>query len=68
MVGITIALLFGLFKQMTGCFLFTTYSVLIFEKSGSTMDPYLSSIIMVMLQICGCFAQLYLLIRLVENR
>lgn len=37
-----------------------SYAVLIFEKSGSTIDPYLSSIVMAILQIAGnvCTTQL----------
>lgn len=37
-----------------------SYGVLVFEKSGSTIDPYLSSIIMAILQIAGnlCTTQL----------
>lgn len=60
MVGIGIGILLAFFSQLTGNFTFTNYGVLIFEKSGSTIDPYLSSIIMATLQLAGnlCTTQL----------
>lgn len=56
MIGISLAF----FSQFTGSFAILSYAVLIFKDSGSTIDPYLSSIIMALLQIMGnlCTTQL----------
>lgn len=60
LVGIGTGILLAFFTQLTGSLTLLSYAVLIFQKSGSTIDPYLSSIIMAILQIVGslCTAQL----------
>lgn len=60
LVGIGTGILLAFFSQLTGSFTFMSYGVSVFEKSGSTIDPYLSSIIMATVQIAGnlCTAQL----------
>lgn len=39
--------------QLVGSFTFITYAVLIFKETGSTIDPYLSSITIAVMQIFG---------------
>lgn len=39
--------------QLCGSFTFISYAVLIFKESGSTIDPYLSSITIAVMQIFG---------------
>lgn len=54
------AILFGItlgwLTQFPGGIAFLNYAVIIFEKSGaSEIDPYVSSIIMAVAQLIGCF-------------
>lgn len=60
LIGIGTGILLAFFTQFTGSFTFLSYAVLIFQESGSTIDPYLSSIIMAIVQIFGsiCTTQL----------
>lgn len=53
LIGIGTGILLAFFAQCTGSLTFLSYAVLIFQKSGSTIDPYLSSIIMAIIQILG---------------
>lgn len=43
-----------------GTFVYVSYGVLIFEKTGSSMDPYRSSIVIAVMQLVGnlCTTQL----------
>lgn len=54
--GIVIATI----NQLTGCFTFVSYAILIFDETGSSVDPYASSIIMGVMQLIGnlCTARL----------
>lgn len=47
-------------SQLTGCFTFLCYAVFIFERSGATIDPNISSIILAIMQLLGtlCTTQL----------
>lgn len=40
-------------NQYSGCYTMTIYSVVIFQQSGTHIDPHLSSIIMAALQVIG---------------
>lgn len=41
------------FIQMTGCFMITNYASMIFEKSGTLLDPKIASIVLAVVQIVG---------------
>lgn len=49
--GIATSIAMAWFIQMTGGFLITNYASMIFEKSGSTMDSRISSIVLAVVQI-----------------
>lgn len=49
LVGIILACL----NQYTGCYTLTVYSVVIFQQSGTHIDPHVSSIILGALQVIG---------------
>lgn len=52
--GILLGIFLGFLIQFPGYITFLNYPVLIFEKSGaSSMDPYLSSIMLAIAQIIG---------------
>lgn len=42
-------------SQLSGGFAITTYSVIIFKKTGSTIDPNMSAIVMAVIQVCGTY-------------
>lgn len=46
--------------QFTANYTITTYAVMIFERSGTSIDPYFSSIIMALALIVGSFLTTYL--------
>lgn len=49
LIGVMLAFL----NQYSGCYTMTIYSVVIFQQSGTHIDPHLSSIIMAALQVIG---------------
>lgn len=40
-------------NQLTGCYTFLTYAVMIFAKIGTSLNPYTSTIILGIVQIAG---------------
>lgn len=50
----------AIITQFIGTYVYVSYGVLIFEKTGSTMDPYISSIVIAVMQLVGnlCTTQL----------
>lgn len=53
MKGIIIGIALAYFGQMTGCFTIITYAVYILERTGTTIDPYKSSIALAAMLIIG---------------
>lgn len=51
--GILIGIVLTLLNQLTGCYVFLTYAVMIFAKIGTSVDPYTSTIILGIVQIAG---------------
>lgn len=51
--GLGIGIALTTFAQSTGCFTITSYAVIIFEKAGTTLDPYVSSIMLAVALILG---------------
>lgn len=51
--GIVLSLAMSWFLQTTGCYLFTSFASIIFEKSGSSLSIQVSSIILAVVQITG---------------
>ena len=51
MKGIVTSFAMSWFIQMTGSFLITNYASMIFEKSGSLLDPKIASIVLACVQI-----------------
>lgn len=51
--GIATSIAMAWFMQVSGSFLITNYASLIFEKSGSVLDPHMASIILAVVQIIG---------------
>lgn len=43
----------SILSQMTGCFTFLSYAVLIFQRSETSIDSYVSSIILAVMQLIG---------------
>lgn len=50
--------------EVNGVFTMVNYAKIIFEKSGSTLDPGKSAIAVVLLQLLGCLASSLLIERL----
>lgn len=53
MKGIFIGIVLTLLIQLTGCHTFLTYGVMIFAKIGTNVNPYMSTIILGVVQIAG---------------
>lgn len=53
MKGIVTCFAMAWFVQMTGCSLITMYASMIFEKSGTSLDPKIASIVLAVVQIVG---------------
>lgn len=54
--GLLFGIILGWLTQFPGGIAFLNYAVIIFEKSGaSPIDPYISSIILAVAQLFGCF-------------
>lgn len=51
--GIFIGIVLTLLNQLTGCYVFLTYAVMIFAKIGTSVDPHTSTIILGIVQIAG---------------
>lgn len=51
--GILIGIIITLLNQITGCYIFLTYAVMIFAKIGTSVHPYASTIILGIVQIAG---------------
>lgn len=51
--GITTSIAMAWFIQCPGSFVFINYAMLIFEQSGTVLDPHISSIILAIVQIIG---------------
>lgn len=58
--GIGIAIALATFSQVTAGFTIISYSVKIFQKLGTSMDPHLSSFILAISLIFGSLASTYL--------
>ncbi|CAL4063334.1 unnamed protein product, partial [Meganyctiphanes norvegica] len=56
-----------LFKELTGQFAVTLYTVKIFELSGTTMDPYLCTVIMGVARFVPCMIS-YMLIERISRK
>lgn len=54
MRGIVIAIVLSLLNQLSGCFTFVTYTGSILETTGTSVNPYTSTIIFGVVQIVGC--------------
>lgn len=52
--GLCVGIMLAFLTQITGCFTFITYAVFIFQKSGSHIDSYVSSIVIGIAQLVGC--------------
>lgn len=55
-IGVTLTSL----AQLTGNFAITNYAVMIFEKTGTSVDPYISSIMLAVALILGAICTTYL--------
>lgn len=53
--GLIVGLALAYFSQLTGVFTMLTYSVYIFERTGTKVDPYLASIAIAVMLIMGNF-------------
>lgn len=62
--GIFIGIALAAFTQCTACFTITTYAVMTFAKVGTSIDPYMSSIMLGVANILGSLATTYLADRL----
>lgn len=51
--GIFIGIVLTLLNQLTGCYIFLTYAVMIFARIGTNVNPYTSTIILGIVQIAG---------------
>lgn len=51
--GMIIGMALAYFSQLTGCFTIITYAVYILERTGTTWDPYKSSIALAAMLIIG---------------
>lgn len=58
--GIGISLVLTLFSQLTGNFTIINYSVMIFEKTGTSLNPYVSSILLGVALLLGSIFTSYL--------
>lgn len=61
MKGLSIINVLAFLPQFTAFIRLTSYSVTIFEKMGTTVDPYVSSIIMALALILGSLLSTYLI-------
>lgn len=55
MKGLGIGIALVVFSQFTANLAITSYSVLIFEKAGTSFDPYLSAVVLAVMLILGSF-------------
>ena len=60
MKGIGIGVTLTTLAQLTGNFTITNYAVMIFEKTGTSVDPYMSSIMLAVALILGAICTTYL--------
>lgn len=51
--GILIGIALAYLVQFTACYTILTYAVYIFEKTGTTLDPYVSSILLALMLSLG---------------
>lgn len=51
--GLIVGIMLAAITQITGSFTYISYSVLMFEKTETTIDPHVSSIVMATMQIFG---------------
>lgn len=58
--GMTIGIALAYFSQLTGCFTIITYAVFILERTGTTLNPYKSSIALAVMLILGNLCTTYL--------
>lgn len=58
--GVIIGIMIAIITQFMGTYVYVSYGVLIFEQTGSSVDPYTSSIIIAVMQLVGnlCTTQL----------
>lgn len=59
MKGLGVGIALVVFAQFTANTAITSYSVMIFEKSGTTFDPYISAIVLAVVLILGSFLGTY---------
>ncbi|XP_031631805.1 facilitated trehalose transporter Tret1-like isoform X2 [Contarinia nasturtii] len=60
MKGLGISIALSIFSQMTAGYTIINYSVTIFQNSGTTIDPHVSSILLAVALICGPLTATYL--------
>lgn len=58
--GISIGIALTTLSQLTANFTITNYAVMIFEKAGSQIDPYVSSIALALSLLLGALFTTYL--------
>lgn len=63
MKGLLIGLVLFILQQFSGCFTIISYAATIFRDAGSSLSPNLSSIILAIMQIAGCYASTLLVDR-----
>lgn len=51
--GLIIGAAMAWFLQLTGCFIFINYAMVVFQKSNTMMNPHISSIVLAVVQIFG---------------
>lgn len=60
MKGLVVAVAMAVFSQLTACFAIVNYSVIVFKQAGTSIDPYLSSIILAVAVLLGSLTTTYL--------
>lgn len=58
--GIGIGIALTTFAQLSGNFTITNYAVMIFERAGTSLDPYVSSIMLAVSLLLGALLTTYL--------
>lgn len=59
MKGLGISIALATIVHFTGCYTFAGYSVIIFQKAGTSLDPYVSSIVLAVALILGSLLSTY---------
>lgn len=61
--GISIGLVLMVLQQFSGSFTIVSYAAIIFRDAGSSLNPNLSSVILAIMQIAGCYTSTLLVDR-----